>query len=206
MHSPTRALTGLLLWLGIAAPAAAGYFNCAVIYDEFESLMNGQFLVEPDQFATTLHDRITRNQFENLQKGQFRLYTERSDAGIAVFRTNQNLHGKMLFRWQDAPDQTAHVIIVEAVVFARVADGYGPSVAGPLRVKPGTGVDLDTMSYVSMERDGQRDGDQSVPHTSASADLYYGLGADSGEPTLAAANGALVYFPVETLCLEAQRR
>ena len=125
---------------------------------------------------------------------------------LALFRTNQNLHGKMLYRWEDVANQDPHLIIVEAVVFARVADGYGPNVSGPLRLKPGIGVDLDTMNYVSMEHGAQHNTADAAALQIASADLLYGLSVDSGEPTLTAANGALVYFPVQTMCLEAQER
>ncbi len=82
-------------------PALSGYFNCSVIYDEFESLMNKQFLMEPDRFVSTVNQRLSKTEFETLQKGQFLLYEERADMGIAVFRTDENLSGKLLFRWSD---------------------------------------------------------------------------------------------------------
>ena len=38
----------LTLTLAHLPAANAGYFNCSVVYDEFDSLMHKQFLVEPD--------------------------------------------------------------------------------------------------------------------------------------------------------------
>ena len=183
-----------------AQRVAAGYFNCSVVYDEFDSLMNNRFLVEPDRFVGTLDGSITRTQFETLQRGQFLVYPERAASGIAIFRTNQNLHGKFLYRFSDPlPDGKVQLIIEEAVLFARVSDGYGPVRLGPLRLKPGVGLDLDSGRYLEPNYLGAR-GAPGGPDMS-SADIQFGITEDSAEPFIAAVNEATIRFPVESLCL-----
>lgn len=191
----------------LPAPVAmSGYFNCAVIYDEFESLMNNQFLVEPDRFAATQRQSLSRPQFERLQKGRFHLYPERADLGIAIFRTNQNLHGKMLFHWEEVAGNETHLVIDEAVIFGRVADGYASTRHGPLRIKPGVNVDLDTFDYVIRERGSATKSSAQLHDPLEDADLVYGLDPQTGEPTLAAVNQATLQFPTETLCHDPRRR
>ena len=175
-------------------PAISGYFNCSVIYDEFESLMNKEFLLEPDRFISTISQRLTKSEFENLQKGQFLVYEERTDMGIAIFRTNENLSGKLLFRWSDPlVDGQSHLIIEQATIFGRVEDGYGPKRTGPFRVKSGFGLDLDTGQYDT--RIGQIPGQENI-----TVDLRHSIDPESGEAVFEAANDAVIHFPVETMC------
>lgn len=175
-------------------PAFSGYFNCSVIYDEFESLMNKEFLLEPDRFISTISQRLTKSEFETLQKGQFQVYEERADLGIAIFRTNENLSGKLLFRWSDPLiDGQSHLIIEQATVFGRVEDGYGPKRVGPFRVKSGFGLDLDTGQYDT--RIGQTPGQENF-----TVDLRHSVDPESGEAVFEAVNDAVIHFPVETMC------
>lgn len=198
-----RLLPSLLLAAACALPiqrATGGYFNCSVVYDEFDSLMNNRFLVEPDRYVGTLSGSITRPQFETLQRGQFLLYPERAGLGIAIFRTNQNLHGRLLYHFSDPlPDGKVQLIIDEAVVLARVSDGYGPVRLGPLRLKLGVGLDLDSGSYIERRYPGAR-GESDGPDTAA-ADIHFDTTEDTAVPVIAAVNGAMIQFPVESLCL-----
>jgi len=198
-----RLLPSLLLAAACALPtqrATGGYFNCSVVYDEFDSLMNNRFLVEPDRYVGTLSVRITKSQFETLQRGQFLLYPEREQLGIAIFRSNQNLHGKLLYHFSDPlPDGKVQLIIDDAVVLARVSDGYGPVRLGPLRLKPGVGLDLDSGSYIEPRYPGAR-GESNGPETAA-ADIHFDITEDTAEPVISAVNGAMIQFPVESLCL-----
>lgn len=192
---PLRQLTASLFLLFFPLAAVAGYFNCSVIYDEFESLMNKEFLQEPDRFVSTVNQRLTKTEFEALQKGQFLVYAERTGLGIAIFRTNENLSGKLFFHWSEPmTDGQPHLIVEQAVIFSRVKDGAGPRRVGPFRIKPGYGLDLDTGKY-----------DSRVEDENISVDLRHTIDPDTGEPVLAAANGALLHFPVETMCSEASR-
>jgi hypothetical protein len=177
-------------------PALSGYFNCSVIYDEFESLMNKQFLTNPDTFVSTVNQRLSKTEYETLQKGQFLLYEERADMGIAVFRTDENLSGKLLFRWSDPlVDGQSHLVIEHVVILSRVEDGYGPRRMGPFRIKPGFGLDLDTGLYDT--RIGQ------TPETEAgkvTVDVRHGIDPESGEGIIEAANDAQLHFPLESMC------
>ena len=174
----------------------AGYFNCSVIYDEFESLMNKQFLMEPDRFVSTVSQRLTKSEFENLQRGQFRLYDERSDMGIAIFRSSENLSGKLLYRWSDPlADGQSHLIIEHVLLYGSVQYGYGPRRSGPFRIKPGFGLDLDTGQYDNKYT--QVDESDSRTFT---VDLTHSIDAETGEPVFEAVNGAVIHFPVETMC------
>ncbi len=163
--------------------------------------MNKQFLTEPDRFVSTVKQRLTKTEFETLQKGLFLLYEERADMGIAVFRTDENLSGKLLFRWSDPlVDGQSNLVIEEVIIFSRVEDGYGPRRIGPFRIKPGFGLDLDTGQYDT--RIGQ------APETESgkiSVDLRHGIDPESGEGVFEAANDAQLQFPLESMCSEISR-
>lgn len=196
---PHRLFLLLICWLPV--PALAGYFNCSVVYDEFDQLMNKQFLVEPDRFVSTVNQRLSKSEFEALQKGQFLLYEESAHMGIAVVRTDENLSGKLLFSWSDPlADGESHLVIDHGVLFSRVQDGLGPRVIGPFRIKPGYGLDLDTGRYDS--RVGQDPENQS---DRISVDIRHGIDPESGEGIIEAANTAVLFFPVESMCSEASR-
>ncbi len=182
--------------------AVAGYFDCSVIYDEYEDLMANQFLVEPDRYVATLTQQISRKDYDKLQKGLFQVHPDRADRGIAVFRTNGNLHGKFLFHWTDPlPDQPPHILFENGVVYGRVADGGAPVFFKPLRLKPGTGVDLDFGRVVTLDDDApavEQRAQQQV-------DIVYRIDELTGDPVLQAVNDATVHFPIESLCHRPQR-
>lgn len=195
-----RRLLTLLICL-LPLPALSGYFNCSVIYDEFDHLMNKQFLIEPDRFVSTVNQRISKSEFETLQRGQFLLYEEYAQMGIAVFRTDENLSGKLLFSWSDPlADGESHLIIEQAILLSRVEDGLGPRIIGPFRIKPGYGLDLDTGRYDS--RLGQDPEDQAER---VSVDIRHGIDPATGEGVFEASDGAVLYFPVESMCSEASQ-
>lgn len=182
-----------------APPARAGYFDCSVVYDEFESLMNKQFLIEPDRYVGTILDRLTQEDYQRLQKGRFTLYADRADTGIIIFRTNENLHGKLLYHFSEKVGEEVHLLIDEAVVLARVEDGFGPVRIGPIRLKPGFGLDLDSgNSYVMVEQGATATDKEKEAQDRA--DLAYRADVDSGTFTIEAVNRASLVFPTETLC------
>lgn len=182
----------------MSAGVNAGSFNCAVVYDEFESLMHKRFLTQPDEFVRTLPGSISKQQFEDVSAADFLLYPARRGMGIGVLKTNQNIYAKFLFHWsQPMVDDTTHVIIDELVKYGRVADGYAPSRAGPFRLKPGMSIDIDRTEYEVIEgithpEEEERSGD------SDSGDLLYDAGPDGA--VLRSVNGAEVQFPLETMC------
>ena len=119
--------------------------------------------------------------------------------GIAVFRTDENLSGKLLFSWSDPlTDGESHLVIEHGVLFSRVEDGQGPRSIGPFRIKPGYGLDLDTGRYDS--RVGQ---DPDDPSEEVSVDIRHGIDPATGEGVFEAANTAVLFFPVESMCSEA---
>ncbi len=199
-----RLQTAMIVISGIASfGAQGGYFDCSVIYDEYEHLMANRFLVEPDRYVSTLANQITRNQYEKFQKKLFKLQADRNERGIAVFRTNGNLYGKLLFHWS-APleDQQPHLLIENAVLYGRVVDGYAPMLLPPIRLKPGATLDLDTGIKETSAEDGPASG--VPPHQLA--DLKYEIGDDDGEPRIRAVNNAQMQFPVESMCHQPKRR
>ncbi len=164
--------------------------------------MGNQFLLEPDRYVATLPQQISRSDHERLQKGIFQLHADRADRGIAVFRTNGNLHGKFLFKWTDPlPDQPPHLLIDYGVVYGRVADGDAPLFFVPLRLKPGAGVDLDVGRAMALDDGGPAVGDSVQPQL----DIIYRTDEQTGEPILQAVNNASVHFPIESLCHRPQR-
>ena len=191
-----RAVCAIML-AGASAAASAGSFNCAVVYDEFESLMNKRFLIQPDQFVRTLPGRISKQQFQGVSNADFHLYPGREGMGIGILTTNQNIHAKFLFHWsQPMADNTNHVIIDEVVKYGRVSDGYAPSRIGPFRLKPGMSIDLDRGEYVPVE--GGLIDEEELNRKRQTGDLLYEVGPDTA--VLKSVNGAEVEFPLETLC------
>ena len=184
----SRAASRLIsaVFFTISAVSYAGTFDCSVVYDEFDQLMLGQFLVEPDAYVKTLDSLITRTEFLELQTNQFKLQGNRKGSGIGIFRTNQNSSGKMTFTWVEQPAEAAIPLIVdEIIVFERVADGFGPHRLKTAYILPGFGVDLDSGAVLDK-------GDPAV-------DMAYEL--IDGEYVIQAVNPVEIHFPIESMCI-----
>ena len=166
-------------------PAHANYFDCSVVYDEYDQLMLGNFLVEPERYVDSLSNNITRRQHVQYQLKQFKLRNGREQSGIGVFVTNQNLHGKMLYIWQDnAWEERTPLIIEEVITFGRVSDGYAPVRQRSVYLTPGSAVDLDSATAVEPENE--------------TADLVYEF--KGGVYSLQRIEPAKVFFPIESMC------
>jgi len=188
---------GVALLASLPGAAHGGSFNCAVVYDEFESLMNKRFLVEPGEFVRTLPGRISKQQFEGVSNADFHLYPGRENLGIGILRTNLNVHAKFLFHWsQPMADGTVHVILDVVVKYGRVSDGYAPQRIGPFRLRPGMAIDIDSGDYVPMEAGIIKEDPDGKRHESG--DLNYEVGPQG--TVLKSVNGAEVEFPLETMC------
>lgn len=185
-------MSRLALWASVAlAPclATAGDFDCSVVYDEFDQLMMAQFLVRPDTYVETLDSFLTRTDFLQLQQNSFKLRDDRQGAGIAIFRTGQNIHGKLIYSWQDHPAETQPPFVAdEIVVFGRVADGYAPQRIKPIYLTVGFAADLDTGDVLDLD--------------DPNADITYDL--VEGEFVIEAVDPALIFFPIESLCSSVQ--
>ncbi len=166
-------------------PVYARNFDCSVVYDEFDQLMMANFLTEPYRYVNTLNGMLTRSEFLGLQIEKFKLRKERRNAGIATFRTNANLYGKMIFFWQDnAWEERTPFVIDELIIFGRVIDGYAPVRSNAIYLTPGMGVDLD--------------GSRAVPVDDKTADIVYEQ--EGVEYRIRAVPPANVFFPVESMC------
>ncbi len=167
------------------SPLQSNYFDCSVVYDEFDQLMMSNFLIEPDRYVSTLNNTITRDEHLQHQLGLFKLRDGRQNAGIGIFRTNQNLSGKMLFIWQDnAWEERTPLVINELISFGRVRDGYAPVRQESIYLTPSFGVDLDNAEVVDTEDE--------------SADLLYEF--EGGKYSIRAIEPAEIFFPTESMC------
>lgn len=189
----------VVLTLGamMLAPAQAGYFDCSVIYDEFDSLMNKRYLVEPANYVVTIKDRLSREEFIGLQQGKLMLSGAREGKGVGVVRTNRNSYARFVFSWGESLRERAPALEVhETVIYGRVEDGYAPQRLRPLTVNPGFGLDFDEAQVVELPRDAESG--EPLPERETTADLAH-VGA-GGQLYLEAVNGATLDFPVESMC------
>jgi hypothetical protein len=261
-----RRLTAALIFSALVVPAVSSSadFDCSLIYDEYDSLMGGGYLAAPENYVSGYDSWFSQTAFDTLQRGVFKLHPERAEAGVLVFRTNQNRHGKLLYYWTDPlVDGRRYLVISEVAWYARVADGAGLELFGRLRASSGLGVDLDTMALLRLDgeaafdlngavagtptanelpgikenvgvgasivegepsgkpegleveaeillsEDASGDGASPEPEkeiildislTGDAADLAVMLDGDTGIYYLSALNGAVLYFPIQTLC------
>ena len=184
MIRPLLIASTLLASIAVS-PLQSNYFDCSVVYDEFDQLMMSNFLIEPDRYVSTLNNTITRDGHLQHQLGLFKLRDGRQNAGIGIFRTNQNLSGKMLFIWQDnAWEERTPLVIDELISFGRVRDGYAPVRQKSIYLTPGFGVDLDNAEVVETEDE--------------NADLLYEF--EGGKYSIRAIEPAEIFFPTESMC------
>lgn len=185
-------LSGLLFFATLVmltdnSSIQANYFDCSVVYDEFDQLMLANFLVEPGRYVDSLEDGITRQEHVRYQLNEFKLRKGRERSGIGVFVTNQNLHGKMLYVWQDnAWEERTPLVIEEIITFGRVRDGYAPVRQRSVYLTPGSAVDLDSATAVEPEDE--------------TADLVYVY--ERGVYSVQRIEPSRVSFPIESMCHE----
>lgn len=182
-----KVLSSLLLiaMLQMSSATYGGKFDCSVVYDEFDQLMMGEFLVEPDRYVPVQPSLISRRDFLLYQNNLFKLREDRKDAGVAVFNTNHNLSGKMVFYWQERPaEERIPVQIDEVIIFGRVADGYAPVRYGPIYLTVNFAVDLDTGTVVEND--------------DPAADLAYYF--EDGDYILQEVIPAQINFPIGSMC------
>ena len=179
----------LVLFLAICmtaiSPARANFFDCSVVYDEFDQLMMANFLIDPERYVSSIPNVISRQEFLQYQQNQFHLRDKRESAGIAVFLTNQNIRGKLIFFWKpDVRERLIPLEIDESISFGRVKDGYAPVRATAIYLTPGQAVDLDSAQVVNPDDE--------------TADVAYEF--DNEEYLIRAIPPAQLIFPVESMC------
>ncbi|MEC9369035.1 MAG: hypothetical protein VX871_10140 [Pseudomonadota bacterium] len=179
-------LLAAALCLALAAPTAhAGPFDCAVVYDEFESLMNKNFLVKPDSYVPMAWDSLSFEEYSEKQKGKLMLRPGRQGWGAAVVRTNANASGKFLFAFDGGPGDlrgSPLLIIRDITLVNKVEDGSGQRIFREVRVSAQQGVDLDQ---------GRIDEGDAVDLLFKNVD---------GKLSIESTNNAVIAFPLASLC------
>ena len=169
----------------VPIPMQANYFDCSVVYDEFDQLMMAKFLEDPQRYVDTIPGSISRDEFLEFQQHRFKLREGREKTGIGIFLTNRNIRGKMTFLWNPSiRERQIPLEIDEAISFARVEDGTAPRRVTAIYLTPGFGVDLDTAAVVELDDE--------------SADLVYEFEDD--KYLIRALPPAQLFFPVESMC------
>lgn len=181
----TAALAAATLFAGFGAPASAGRYDCSVVYDEFDSFMNKNFLMQPDAYVRTVQGKLSRADYNSKQKGVLLLSPHRKGFGVAIVHTNKNTRGKFLFTWSGRGDLRGSPLMIlrDVTLFGRVQDGFRPRKYREIRVSASQTVDLDTGRATQGEN----------------ADIWYHA-VDANTIYLEAINGAKLSFPMETLC------
>ena len=167
-----------------AQPAVAGPFDCSVVYDEYDSFMNKNYLIKPDAYVQTVQGRITQAQSAS-QANALLLSPQRLGMGAAIIQTNKNAYGKFLFAWSGRGDLrgTPLLILRDITTYKSVQDGNGRRNYREIRVSASQMIDLDT----GRATQGQ------------GADIRYNA-SNPKEIVLEAINGAKISFPMETAC------
>lgn len=175
----------LFSFLFVSQLVQAGNFDCSVVYDEYDSLMNKRFLINPSHYVDTQSHRISRHEYNSEQKGQFVLRSEHQGYGVAIFRTNKNTYGKFLYTWGApwSPEGNPSLIIKDLVKYGRVLDGYKPVRKAKIVVPSSYTVDLDTFRVGA----------------GSNSDIWF-HNVNGSLMYLEAKNGANLYFPMESLC------
>lgn len=178
-------LVTLTLLAIAAAPAHAGTFDCAVVYDEFDSLMNKSFLLEPGQYVKVATGKLSRADYNSRQKGRLLLRPGREGMGVAVVHTNGNSWGKFLFTWGGRGDSRGNPLLIlrDVTLFGRVEDGHGRKVRREVRIPSSLTADLDS----GLTGQGGKD------------DVWF-HNVDGKTMYVEAVNGARISFPLESLC------
>ena len=173
------------------APIHAGVFDCSAIYDEFDSLMNKNFLMKPGIYGPIVQGKLSRGAYNDRQKGKLMLSPNRKGWGVAVVHTNKDTWGKFLFSWGGPGDARGMPLLIlrDVTLFGRVHDGHAPRVTREIRVSSSQMVDLD----VGLTGEGPE------------SDIWF-HNVDGRTMYVEAVNGASLAFPMETLCRQQPAR
>ncbi len=179
------ALLAAISMAGFVRPASAGSFDCSVVYDEFDSFMNKNYLLNPEAYGPVVKGKLTRDAYNAQQKGRLLLRHGRKGWGVAVVHTNKNTRGKFLFTWGGRGDArgTPLLLLRDVTLFGRVEDGYGTRTFREIRVSGAQQIDLDA----------------GRASTGPEADIWY-RNVDGRTLVIEAVNGAELSFPMASLC------
>ena len=180
----TAALAALTFSAALSAPAHARLFNCNVVYDEFDSFMNKDYLIQPQAYGKGLQGKISQADAAK-QSAALLLHPNRKGMGVAIVETNGKARGKFLFSWSGRGDLrgTPLLILRDVTLYSRVQDGGGLKKRREIRISASQTADLDTGRVTQ----------------GAGGDIRY-QAVDAKTIQLEAVNGAKLFFPMETLC------
>ena len=154
-------------------PRSAVKPDCGMADDETQ-LYVGDLLASPGAFVSTLDGALDRSAYLPLTEAGFRLTGERAGGVIAILQTTAGHRARFVLRWDDQP--MLHDLVVYDLATGEAVLRFDV----PMPLAPHAMVNLD-------------------PDEAKGIDLLYGP-APSGRPTLAAASGAALSFPLESLC------
>jgi len=178
----------LLQFIFIISTAKAQAKNCDLIYDEFDHLMNKQFLLNPAQYVTSKLVKLSRHEYNTKQKGTFLLSAHRKGLGIAIVHTNSNTRGKLLFTWgKPYKNGQPSLIIKELVLYGRVIDRFKPRVKRNITIASSFTLDLDSDNINNGAKVGKK------------ADIWF-HNIDGKTMYIEAINGAKLVFPMSSIC------
>ena len=174
-----------LFALFLSSISLAGDYDCSLVYDEYDSLMHKQFLLNPSSYVDTVEGRLSRNDYNRKQKGIFLQKDEHKNYGVAIVHTNNNTWGKLMFTW-GAPFNNGHpsLILKEVTLYGRVMDGYAPRVMRDIQIASSWTYDLDTGNGSNAGK---------------TADIWF-HNVDGNTMYIEAVNGAELSFPMESIC------
>jgi len=169
----------------LGAPAQAGSFDCSVVFDEFDSLMNKNFLVKPGEYTRVVEGKLSRADYNSGQKGKLLLTPNREGMGVAILKTNTGAWGKFLFTWGGRGDALGNPLLIlrDVTLFGDVENGDRPRITREIRISTGGRVDID----------------RGLADEGAQADIWF-HNIDGKTMFIEAVNGAALSFPMETLC------
>ena len=181
-------------------------FDCSVIYDEYDSLMYNQYLKSPESYVDGLITLLNQTMYTEHQSGKLKLKDENSGKVIAIFKTNQNLYGKMIFSFtkhasreqikdeNQNPDALNTLTIDNITIFQSVNSGYAPTEFGPITLRKDYSFDIDGFGFFSMVETNPEKNDNEQKRSDFSiVDINDEIG-------IQAINDAKLFFPTQSLC------
>ena len=173
----------LTLLAGLLSTSMVKAIDCSIIYDEFDSLMHKDYLTSPEKYVSTIQGELDFEGFGAKQRGVLLLRKDRPDKGVGIVFTNNKLYGKFVFDWSDHQQ----LVFEDIIIYNRVEDGYAPFHLGPVSLKQGELIDLDSATvYLNQDEE-----------DAIRADLAL---SPADNPVIKAINETEIDFPTTSLC------
>ena len=93
----------MIIGFSLFATTTAHATTCDWVYDEFDSLMNKQFLMSPDKYVPVVKNRLSRRDYHRQKRADFLFRGNRKSSGVAIVRTSSNRWGVVLFGHKNRP-------------------------------------------------------------------------------------------------------